>query len=426
MRLLFLSPIGQCGGAEVSLLELLAGLRAGFPEWPLHLIAGGDGLFVSRARALGVSVTIVPLPIPLARLGDSGKGGPAGGRRNQVKLAGVVLLAACLIVPYLVKLCREVRRVRPDLVHTNGFKMHILGVWATPHGVPLFWHIHDYVSVRPVMAILLRLHARWCTAAIANSFSVSRDVTAAFGSELPVHTVHNCVDVMRFSPVGPVSDLDALAGLPPAVNGTVRVGLVATFARWKGHEVFLHALERLPSDLPVRGYIVGGPLYSTAGSQHTMAELKTLAVRLGLENRVGFTGFLDDPAAGIRFLDIVVHASTQPEPFGLAIIEGMSCGRPVIVSRAGGAAEILDLVGNDAAVGCAPMDTETLAAKIRWLATDYRARSALGLRGCQAARQHFGSQRMLDGITSVYRQWTRMPGQPGAPPKANGDERAVL
>jgi glycosyltransferase involved in cell wall biosynthesis len=62
-------------------------------------------------------------------------------------------------------------------------------------------------------------------------------------------------------------DLDALAGLPPAPAGVVRVGLVATFARWKGHITFLEALSRLPESLPVRGYIIGGPVYETAGSR---------------------------------------------------------------------------------------------------------------------------------------------------------------
>ena len=45
------------------------------------------------------------------------------------------------------------------------------------------------------------------------------------------------------------------------------VGLVATFAVWKGHEVFLDAVARIPADAPARFYVVGGPIYRTAGSQ---------------------------------------------------------------------------------------------------------------------------------------------------------------
>ena len=51
----------------------------------------------------------------------------------------------------------------------------------------------------------------------------------------------------------------------------------------------------------------------------------------------------------MRALDVVVHASTQPEPFGLVIAEAMACGRAVVVSSGGGAAEIVT-PGEDALV----------------------------------------------------------------------------
>ena len=90
----------------------------------------------------------------------------------------------------------------------------------------------------------------------------------------------------------------------------------------------------------MRGYVIGGPVYETAGSQVSLDELRAAAAALGLEGRVGFTGFVEDAAQAMRALDVVVHASTEPEPFGLVIAEAMACARPVVVSRAGGAAEI--------------------------------------------------------------------------------------
>src|SRR5205085_8086358 len=132
-------------------------------------------------------------------------------------------------------------------------------------------------------------------------------------------------------------------GLPRAVPGTLRVGLVATYARWKGQEVFLDAAGRLAAgrpELPVRFYVVGGPVYQTRGSQFSEGELRRLAAQRGLADRVGFVGFREDTAPVYRALDVVVHASTRPEPFGLTVVEAMACGRPVIVSRAGGAAEL--------------------------------------------------------------------------------------
>lgn len=120
---------------------------------------------------------------------------------------------------------------------------------------------------------------------------------------LLIRTVHNAVDLERFNPRGPLLDLDALSGLLPAANRTVRVGLVATMARWKGHEVFLRALSMLPKDLPVRGYVIGGPIYATQGSQYSLDELRSLASGLGLNGKVAFTGYVDDSAPAMRALD---------------------------------------------------------------------------------------------------------------------------
>ena len=106
-------------------------------------------------------------------------------------------------------------------------------------------------------------------------------------------------------------------------------------AQWKGHEIFLRALAMLPRDLLVRGYVIGGSLYSTRGSQADIAQLRRVADTLSLNGNVGFTGFVNDPAAAIRALDIVVHASTSPEPFGRVIAEAMACGKPVIMSGSG-------------------------------------------------------------------------------------------
>ena len=105
--------------------------------------------------------------------------------------------------------------------------------------------------------------------------------------------------------------------------------------------------------------------------------------RCGLGDTVGFTGKVDDVSAVLRALDIAVHASTEPEPFGLVIAEAMACGRPVVVSRAGGAAEI----AQGGAVFHEPGNSAELAERLRELAGDPARRAALGARG---ARPRFG------------------------------------
>jgi glycosyltransferase involved in cell wall biosynthesis len=396
VSIVFLSPTGQAGGAEAALHELLAGLRESHPTWSLRLIVASPGPFVARVEALGVSVRVLPFPRSLARLGDWGIG--RGWWRRLVFLArcaGVALPA----LGYVRRLRSVLQADAPDVIHTNGLKMHVLGAWARPRGAAVLWHVHDYVARRPLSARLLRRYASRCAAVVTNSHSVADDVRLACGSTLAIHPVWNAVDLERFSPDGAQIDLDAVSGLP-AAEGFVRVGLVATFARWKGHKTFLRALAMLPPSLPVRAYVVGGPIYETFGSQTSSAELSELVRLLGLEERIGLTGFIEDSAMAIRALDIVVHASTEPEPFGLVIVEAMACGKPVVVSRGGGASELIEPGVN--ALDFAPGDAPALAHRIEQLTRDAGLRHRLGRAGRSTAEQRFHRRRMASELTGIY------------------------
>jgi glycosyltransferase involved in cell wall biosynthesis len=233
---------------------------------------------------------------------------------------------------------------------------------------------------------------------------VAQDARTALGCRPPIFTVYNAIDLARFAPAGPLLDLDRLVGMPPLAEGGVRVGMVAAMARWKGHETFLRALAALPPATPVRGYVIGGPLYETADSQLTIAELRALATRLGLDGRVGFTGFVADVAPAMRTLDIVVHASTQPEPFGLVIAEAMACGRAVIASAAGGAAELID-DGIDA-LAHRPGDAAGLARLIEQLAGDRALRQRIGQAAAQASARRFTHARLAADLLPIYRTLT--------------------
>lgn len=409
------------GGAEAALLDILASLREAEPDWKLDLIVSEDGPLVAKAKSLGATTRVLAFPSSLARLGDSAAGEPSGNRTSRLRLLRQMLFASNGVRAYVASLRRLLRQFAPDVIHTNGFKMHILGALAKPKEVPLIWHVHDYLQPRPFMARLMKLCRRRCKIALANSNSVALDIKAACGNSLPVQTIYNGIDTTIFSPRGDRVDLDLLSGLPPpdlVAPDVIRVGMVATLARWKGHEVFLRALALVPTEIPIRGYIVGDALYQTDGSQYSLAELKTMAGELGISDRVGFTGFVDQPAAAMRALDIVVHASTDPEPFGLVIVEGMACGRAVIVSEAGGAAELIQTKSqtnpqaNNSqknieteinALAHAPGDVAQLAQRIMQLATDPRLRARLGAAGRATAEQRFNRSRLSTELIPIYR-----------------------
>ncbi len=317
MRIAFLNPVGTLGGAERCLLSMLTALRQADAAAELHLLALADGPLLSEADQLGVRTHALPMPRAMARMGDSALRGQ-GALRRSARLVRQALAAAPGLPRYVCHLRRMLTTIGPHLIHSNGLKTHLLARLAVPAGTPVVWHVHDFLGQRPVMARVLRWAARRAAGAIAVSEAVRRDAASVLGP-LPLALIHNVVDVEHFRPApGDGALLDRLANLPPAPASLLRVGLVATYARWKGHDVFLDAAARLARERPEqpRFYIVGGPVYATRGSQFSEEELRAEAAARGIASRVGFIGFQRDVADVYRALDVVIHASTRPEPFG--------------------------------------------------------------------------------------------------------------
>ena len=395
MRIAFLTVSAEMGGSERSLVELLRALRRLRPDWSFDVVLPREGPLAVQVRDLGASAVILPMPAALARFGEPASGMAARG-------AGLPRVAAAA-AGYARQLRQLLRSLGTDVIHSNGLKHHVLAAWARAQQTPLVWHIHEYVTPRPLTRTLLRRSARRVAVAVANSHSVARDLAVAAGPELRIETIYNGIDLHEFAPSrGPAdrADLDALAAWPPAPPGTVRIGLVATFGRWKGHDVFLRALAGLDPALPIRAYIVGGAVYDTAGSQYSLDELRAMTTAAGLEGRVAFTGFVPRTAPVLRALDVVVHASTQPEPFGLAIAEAMACGRAVVVSDAGGAAEIVD--AGTTALTHPPGDAAALTHALATLAGDEGQRARLGAAARIAAMARFDAETFAAGFADVY------------------------
>ena len=237
MRVAFISVSAKMGGSEMMLLQILRELHGADAGWDLHLIVPAEGPLGARASAFGVAVHVVPMPASLLTLGEW-----ATGQRRPLALTAKLAHAALDLPAYSRRLGRVVAAVGADVVHTNGFKAHVVAARARGFGAGLVWHMHEYVAGRPVTRALVRRYAGRCQRLVAVSESVAADLRRVAGADAPVHAIHNAVDLERFTPGGRAADLDRLAGMPPAPPGTVRVGLVATFSRWKGHEVFLRAL----------------------------------------------------------------------------------------------------------------------------------------------------------------------------------------
>ncbi len=362
------------------------------------LLALADGELLVRARALGIRTELFELPPALAALGES-----TAGHRSVGRAMSAVAALGRAAPGFVLGLRRRVRAIGPALVHTNGMKAHLLCRLALPE-LPHVVHLRDFPSERPLTRHALRLFATRRVMLITNSRAVERDAKALAPG---VHTrvVYNGVDLDEFSP-GPreLSPLATLAALEPPAPDAVVIGMVATYAWWKGQVTFVRAMAevvRAAPDLALRFYVIGGPIYATAGSEITREQLRGEIQRAGLERVVGLVPFQRDPARIYRGLDVVVHASTRPEPFGRTIVEGMATGRAVLAARAGGAAELID----EGITGLfhRPGDEADLARAVLELSRDPALRARLGARAREAACARFDRRRLGAELSDVYR-----------------------
>lgn len=402
MRILFLNPIGALGGAERSLLDIFAALRALEPDWELRLIVGADGALLAEAAKLGVQCEVLPMPEELLVLGDSAQ-------RGRLATFWRMLSGARKSLSYAKLLRARVNALRPSAIHSNGIKFHLLTrMMGRPSAcAPVIWHIRDFIGARKLMRRALRWAAPAARLAIANSEATAADARTVL-KNVPVRTVLNGIDVDYFSPgTGCPGLLDELAGLPAPqapLDGILRVGLLASYARWKGQDLLLRAAAKVlgsPHCPAVRFYIVGGPIYKTQGSQFSLVELQAQARALNLPpSSVGFIPFQNQPLRIYRSLDIVVHASSQPEPFGRAIAEAMSCGRAVIATSAGGARELF-IDGSDA-LGVPMGDETALAAALVRLLADEKLRQQLGAQARRTALARFSLQRLGRELRDIF------------------------
>ena len=153
MRISWLSVSDQLGGSEVALVSMIKGLREVRPDWQCQVVLPGNGPLRERVEAAGAQCVVVPMPPALARVGESAAIRGRWGAGATIAL-GLRLGASAFALPaYEARLARTLSSFQPDIIHTNGFKAHVLGVrLRLPHRV-VVWHLHEYVSRRRLTTV---------------------------------------------------------------------------------------------------------------------------------------------------------------------------------------------------------------------------------------------------------------------------------
>ncbi len=279
---------------------------------------------------------------------------------------------------------------------------------------PCVWWCHGYVPREKSGLEPIALAQRMLSGDLI--FANSEFTATQLAPDFPMQTIRVIrpgVDLQRFRPdPAAAARVRQEEGIPA---GQPLIGIFGRLQHWKGQHVFLRAAALLAGrGLPFQAIVAGGTLYGI--EPEYAGELERLATTLSLAGRVRFLGNRKNPQDWMNACDVVVHASVEPEPWGLVVAEAMACGRAVLASAAGGPLEMIDHKRTGWLT--APGDEVALATWLEILMANPALRSELG----QAARQHaereFDPRRAAAHLSSeLWRVWVARLGSVGLLPE---------
>jgi glycosyltransferase involved in cell wall biosynthesis len=178
--------------------------------------------------------------------------------------------------------------------------------------------------------------------------------------------------------------------LPPDATVAVTVG---RFVEQKGHITLIDAIPELDRQWPNLYYLFlgDGPLQPV---------LKSRAEALGVLDKLRFAGMLDDTSEIVAGADLMIHPSIE-EPFGIAILEGMRAGLPIVASEVGGIPEVVGTLGG--AILVEPRNPSALASAVIDILGDKARAEEMSRRNRSRFVEHFTVSTMID---RVERQFT--------------------
>jgi len=293
---------------------------------------------------------------------------------------------------FFLQLCWVIYRRRVDLLHVNSY---VPGNYARLASalmqVPIVIdHWHGFTRFNRKRRFICRVLGRFTDLSLAVSRAVRDNLVIQGGLDpAKVRIVANGVDVAAIDAARPGKAVRRELGLP---EGVPVIGLVGRLDHWgKGHRELFTAMARLRERHPVHALIVG--------SGRREAEVQELAASLGLAGAVHFLGLRRDVPDLLSAMDILVLPS-HTEGFGLALVEAMAAGLPVIATSVGALPEVVTEGENGLLIP--PRDAGALAGALERLLSDPALAQRLGANARTHVREHFSLDRLGQEINKIY------------------------
>jgi glycosyltransferase involved in cell wall biosynthesis len=180
-------------------------------------------------------------------------------------------------------------------------------------------------------------------------------------------------------------------------DSDIVIGTVGKLTALKGQRDFILAAAEVAKRVPAAKFVIVGQ--DSSRDRSYRRDLRRLARVMDLENKVLWLDWADDLPSLLAALDIYVSPS-HSESFGIATLEAMAAGLPVVATKTDGSRELVGDITQLVPFG----DPVKLAAKIIDLASDASARTSLGDQLGRRASQNYSLDKMIDRVEKLYRE----------------------
>ena len=263
-------------------------------------------------------------------------------------------------------------------------------------GIPIISHSHGYPNIGRSDKFFAKFIDRF--------IHISRDVSEqqikqGISKEKSI-VVNNAVDLDDYKKK---YDIETIRNEFDIGNDDIVIGIVGRICWWKGQDIFVQAISEVRKKYPNVVGLVVGDVEKNANKKQNEKFSKDLCVTIaaiGMEKKIIFTGPRNDVPRLLSAIDVLVHASTTPEPFGLVVIEAMASKKPVIATRAGGILDIIENEKNGLLVPCG--DSRAMARSIFLLIEKKDVREKLGRAAFQRISDFFTVQHQAIAVQCVY------------------------
>lgn len=390
---------GTVGGSHFSLLYLVEGLDKALFE--PTVVFYQEHRLIPAYRQAGCEVVVLKKPAPL----DFKKLFPALVTLSKNPISNVLAAMPALALQKALNYLRGfvlpsfecwqfLLKGRFDLLHLNNTVLRpqqwiLASLFARTRAVA---HERGINRAFPAHAFIL---ARALGAIICISEAVRANLLRNGFPEGKLHLIYNGLDPDRFKPLRTREQVLAELGIGKAAP---LAGIVGNIKKWKGQEVVIKAMRRMIDTFPDARCLVIGD--ASENDREYMEHVTGLIASEGLGGSVIITGYRKDVPDLVNCLDVLVHASVEPEPFGRVLLEGMALEKPVISNTIGSGPEIV--VDGVTGLLVEPGDEESLAAALTWVFSDPERSREMGRAGRKRLQDLFHISENVKRTEELY------------------------